>query len=62
MKNHYFKNVGELIDFLEPHRHRQLIIDDDGNTDGVLRNHFYLWDENDPESPIAIIPQLVFGD
>ena len=46
-----FNNVKELIKFLEPYKDRALILDDDGNTYPVTID---VWNENDPESPIAI--------
>jgi len=45
--------VGELIEELRKFSpDRLIIVDLDGNTDGVPRPE--LWNENDPESPVAL--------
>lgn len=49
-----FKSVGELIDYLELlGRERYIMVDLDGNTWPLRSSHVALWDENDPESPVA---------
>lgn len=47
--------VGDLIDYLKSlGRDRVLIYDSDGNTDHVTTNDIVIWNETDPDSPVAL--------
>jgi len=46
------KELIELLGKLDPDK--LVIIDDDGNTYGLDDNEVSIWNENDPESPVAI--------
>jgi hypothetical protein len=47
--------VKELIERLQKFDEDKLVIlDDDGNTYGLDDNEIDIWNESDPESPIAI--------
>jgi hypothetical protein len=49
-----FKTVGDLIDYLEIlGRNRSLLVDLEGSTWPLSSRHVALWNENDPESPVA---------
>jgi len=51
-----FYKVSELIEYLESlGRDRLLLHDMDGSTFNVTSDDIKLWNENDPESPVALI-------
>ena len=55
MKNNEFETVAELIAHLQTlPQNSQPIFDNDGNCFGITPECFGLWDENDPNSPVAI--------
>ncbi len=55
-----FSKVGDLIDWLETlGRDRDLIHDVDGSTDVVFEDDIDIWNENDPESPVAIFHKQI---
>ena len=58
MEGYSFRTVQDLIDWLEPHKHRLLILDMDGNTDYVDDSTIGIWNSKDPDSPIAIYQPL----
>ena len=49
-----FKTVADLIDYLGRFdMDTQVIVDNDGSTYPLNCSEIYLWDENDPSSPLA---------
>ena len=46
------KELIKLLEKLDPDK--LVIIDDNGNTYGLDSDEISIWNENDPESPVAI--------
>jgi hypothetical protein len=58
-----FRKVKHLIEYLEIlGKERDLLVDLDGSTWPMGSRHVKLWDENDPDSPVAFIAPLDWED